>query len=247
MRTRNRSRRWALGVPVVLVLVAVVVVALLYSNRDNRTPATASTSTSSLLVVTWGPSLCSVERSNPGCRSGHVKGLGPTLILHGLWPQPTSEQYCPLPSGQRDLPSLQLPADLTDDLQSKMSDVGIMAPHEWKTHGSCSGVSATEYFRVSSTLAEQAGAILDPVFRTADGRVTIEAIRAALDAGLSAGAGKRVMLICRDTDRGPLAYEVRLSLPSVADLAQVPDVSLRDVIAKGPTLSGGCRRGSVPR
>ncbi|WP_163802320.1 ribonuclease T2 family protein [Mycolicibacterium anyangense] len=246
MDFRNRRRRRFVGVVAVLVVLVAAVVAVRYVNRPRPTPSAAPRSTSSLLVVTWGPSLCSLERSNPGCRSGHVGGLGPALILHGLWPQPTSEQYCALPAGPRDLSSLNLPKDLQSDLQSKMSDVGIMAPHEWKAHGSCSGVPPAVYFRVSSSLADQAVAVLDPVFRGTD-RVSIEAIRAAVDTGFGAGAGKRVTLVCRDTDRGPVAYEVRLSLPPVADLAAAATLSLGAVITQGPTLSGGCRRGSVPR
>ncbi len=47
---------------------------------------------------------------------------------------------------------------------------------------------------------------------------------------------------------GILAYEVRVSLPPVAELrAASKTLSLRDVVHKGPAISAGCRGGLVPR
>ncbi len=234
------------------VVVAAVVFSVFVEDRP-REPASnvAANSTSSLLVVTWGPSLCTVDRSNAGCRSGHVGKLGPTLILHGLWPQPSTEQFCGLPNGQREgsPPSLNLPLAVQTDLQSVMSDVAIMAPHEWNAHGTCSGLAPPEYFSIAATLAEQASAALDPVFQNGGGRVSLDAVRDRMDAEFGPGAGKRATLTCRNVEgAGMVAYEVQLSLPPVVDLksAQAP-VSLKDVITKGPTLSAGCRRGAVPR
>ena len=162
------------------VVVAAVVFSVFVEDRP-RGPASdvAADSTSSLLVVTWGPSLCTAERSNPGCRSGHVGKLGPTLILHGLWPQPSTEQFCGLSKTAREgsLSSLNLPQAVQTDLQSKMSDVSIMAPHEWNAHGTCSGLAPPEYFSIAATLAEQASTALDPVFQNGGGRVSLDALR----------------------------------------------------------------------
>lgn len=237
----------ALGV----VVVAAVVFSVFVEDRPREHASNvAANSTSSLLVVTWGPSLCTVDRSNAGCRSGHVGKLGPTLILHGLWPQPSTEQFCGLPKGQRDgsLPSLNLPQTVQTDLQSRMSDVAIMAPHEWNAHGTCSGLAPPEYFSIAAALAEQASAALDPVFQDGGGRVSLDAVRARMDAEFGPGAGKRATLTCRKVDgAGMVAYEVQLSLPPVVDLKSAPTpVSLKDVITKGPALSAGCRRGAVP-
>ena len=237
----------ALGVAVV----AAVVFSVFVEDRP-RGPATnvAANSTSSLLVVTWGPSLCTVDRANAGCRSGHVGQLGPTLILHGLWPQPSTEQFCGLPKTQREgsLSSLNLPQAVQTDLQSMMSDVKIMAPHEWNAHGTCSGLAPPEYFGIAAALAEQASTALDPVFQNGGGRVSIDAVRDRLDAAFGPGAGNRAALTCRNVDgAGMVAYEVQLSLPPVVDLKSAPTpLSLKDVIAKGPPLSVGCRRGTVP-
>jgi ribonuclease T2 len=233
------------------VVVAAVVFSVFVEDRPREPASTvAADSTSSLLVVTWGPSLCATDGSNPGCRSGHVGKLGPTLILHGLWPQPSTEQFCGISKNQRDgsLSSLNLPQAVQTDLQSKMSDVAIMAPHEWNAHGTCSGLAPPEYFSIAATLAEQASTALDPVFLNGGGRVSLDALRDRMDAEFGPGAGKRVSLTCRKVEGAAMvAYEVQLSLPPVVDLksAQAP-VALKDVITKGPPLSTGCRRGVLP-
>ena len=250
-RTRRRTVL-AIAAALIAVVVAFVTVNVLVGHRDRQSSDNVTAnSTSSLLVVTWGPSLCTAERSNPGCRSGHVGKLGPTLILHGLWPQPSTEQFCGLPKGQRagSLPSLNLPQAVQTDLQSKMSDASIMAPHEWNAHGTCSGLAPAEYFSLAATLAGQASQVLDPVFRDGGGRVSLDAVRARLDAEFGPGAGKRASLTCRNVEEaGMVAYEVQVSLPPIVDLKSAqPPVSLKDVITKGPPLSAGCRRGAVPR
>ena len=231
-----------------VAVVAAVVFSVFVEDRQ-RGPASnvAANSTSSLLVVTWGPSLCATDRANAGCRSGHVGKLGPTLILHGLWPQPSTEQFCGLSKTAREgsLSSLNLPQAVQTDLQSKMSDVSIMAPHEWNAHGTCSGLAPPEYFSIAATLAEQASTALDPVFQNGGGRVSLDALRARMDAEFGPGAGKRVSLTCRNLQgAGMVAYEVQLSLPPVVDLKSA--VSLKDVITKGPPRSTGCQRGVVP-
>lgn len=240
-------------VSVVLATVAVVGVAfsLLVLDREPRPQAAEpGSSTSSLLTLTWGPSLCAVDPSNTGCQSGHVDRLGKVFVLHGLWPQPSTEQYCDVPRGShgRKTP-VALPDDLRAALQTKMSDATAMATHEWYAHGTCSGVTAPEYFRIAAALTDQANAVLDPLFsRTSGSQISARTVREAFDARFGAGAGQRVTLNCRDSGRREsLVYEVRLSLPTVAALrAGTNPVSLRDALATGPAVPPGCGRGQVP-
>ncbi|TGD84282.1 ribonuclease T(2) [Mycolicibacterium sp. CH28] len=251
----RRSHRTVLSAVVVAVVIAAIVVAVRVVDRPPAPSETAAPSSdSSLLVVTWGPSLCKIEPSNPGCRSGHVADLGSTLILHGLWPQPSTQRFCGVPktgggSGTRP-PALGLPQDVQADLRSMMSDVAIMAPHEWSAHGTCSGLAPADYFGIAATLTKQLVNILDPVFQKAEGgRVSLSAVRARFETELGGRAGERVGMQCRQVDgTGVLAYEVRLSLPPVAELqAASKPVSLGDVVDKGPAISAGCGGGLVPR
>lgn len=249
---------FSVSVGLAAVVVAVIVFRFLATDRSPGSSANdPGDSTSSLLVVTWAPSLCKVESSSPGCANGHVSTLGRTLILHGLWPQPAAEQFCGLPKAvagrpgrlhDADLPAVILPEDVTAKLQSMMSDVTAMVPYEWYRHGTCSGVPPAVYFGNAVALTEQVRKTLDPVFgAAAGGRLSVSAVRDRFDAEFGKGAGMRVGLKCRGADReGLVAYEVRLSFPPVVDLgADGRTVSLRDALGKGPTISAGCRYGRV--
>ncbi|MCH9721279.1 MAG: ribonuclease T(2) [Actinomycetia bacterium] len=234
----------------VIVAIAVAYSLLVLDRRPTGPSAAAGDSTSSLLVLTWGPSLCTVAPSNPGCRSGHVGRLGETFVLHGLWPQPSSEQYCDVPKrvAARERTPVQLPSDLKNSLTAIMSDP-VITTHEWYAHGTCSGVAPPEYFGFATTLTEQAGKVLDPLFDDASGRVlSARSLRETFDAQFGGGAGKRVGLSCRNAgNQGSVVYEVRLSLPPVVDLPATPGgVSLREVLAKGPAIPAGCGQGRVP-
>jgi len=232
-----------------VVVIAAVAFSVLVLDRKPRPTETAANSSSSLLVVTWAPSLCKVEPSNSGCRSGHVGSLGPSFVLHGLWPQPSTEQYCEVPKGtpDRDRKPVQLPPDLQASLKAMMSDSAIMTTHEWYAHGTCSGVTPPEYFGVAAALADQAGRVLDPVFKQAAGQqISARSVRQVVDAQLGAGTGKRVGLSCRDASgAGSIAYEVRFSLPPVAQL-QRDSPSLAGALAGGPTVAPGCGQAGVP-
>lgn len=228
------------------ILLALVAVGVLMRERRTEPASPPSASDSSLLVVTWGPSLCKVESSIKGCRSGRVGSLGQSFVLHGLWPQPKDQQYCGVPKNSRDRKEVPLPPDLQARLKSLMSDSSVMAPHEWYAHGSCSGVTPTEYFSIATTLADQAIAVLDPVFdRQAGGRINARSVREAVDAQFGSGAGARVALACKDAGGGPVVYEVRLSLPPVARLRPDPP-SLAEALAAAPAVPPGCGQGRLP-
>lgn len=231
------------------VVVAAVSFSLLVLDRKPRPAESASASSSSLLVVTWGPSLCKVEPSNSGCKSGHVRSLGRTFVLHGLWPQPATEQYCDVPrrTPDRERRPVSLPPDLQASLKAMMSDSALMTTHEWYAHGTCSGVAPPDYFGLAAELAGQAGTLLDPIFQRAAGqRVSARSVRQAVDAKFGAGAGNRVGLSCRNAPgEVGIVYEVQFSLPPIVQLRR-DSASLADSLASGPTLSPGCGQGTVP-
>ncbi len=241
------------------IVIATVAFSLLVVDRSPGSTALGpGTSSSSLLVVTWGPSLCKVEPSNRGCTSGHVGTLGRTFLLHGLWPQPPIEQFCGVPkrvadraSARRegDMPSVSLPEDVRTNLDSVMSDVTLMAPHEWYTHGTCSEVTPSVYFSDAVTLTEEVRKILDPVFEQAQGQqLSPSTVRDRFDAEFGEGTGERVGLVCSGVDgEGSVLTDVHLSLPPVAALRAAENtLSLADLLEKGPTISAGCLNGSVP-
>ncbi len=234
-------------------VVALVAVSLLVVDRSpDPVSSEPAASTSSLLVLTWAPNLCTAAAGSPGCATGHVAGMGRTFVLHGLWPQPPDEQFCGVPKKvaeqARDLkssemPSVPLPQQLQGDLQSVFTDVGVMAPHEWYRHGSCSGVTPAAYFGAAARLTAQISHELDPVFDKArGGEVSLATVREKFDTDFGAGAGNRVGFECREVGDQILIFEVRLSLPPVTDFSAA-GTGLAGLLGKGPTIPAGCRKG----
>lgn len=249
-------------VSVSIALAVAVASAVVYSQffldrSPVRPPNEPGNSVSSLLVMTWGPSLCEVEAANSGCKSGHVGSLGPSLILHGLWPQPKSQQLCGVPKSVADragntqgksMPSVDLPGDVRARLQTMMSDASIMVPHEWYTHGTCSGLGPGDYFTLAASFADQVSKVLDPVFVSSRGkRLSPGKVRGSIDTAFGKGAGDRVGLTCRTVgSRGSVTYEVQLSLPAVVEMRSAADTSVGQWLLKGPVTSAGCGQGIVP-
>jgi len=117
-----------------------------------------------VLALSWSPTFCALEgeaRDNPQCD----RDLG--WVLHGLWPQFESgwPSYCRSPHRN---PSRAQTAEMVDIMGSSGS-----AWHQWKKHGVCSGLSATDYY----ALARQAFGMIrmPPVLRKLDKSVTLPA------------------------------------------------------------------------
>jgi ribonuclease T2 len=91
-----------------------------------------------LLNLSWSPEFCYSHPSAAECAQHRA------FTLHGLWPQNTGGSYpenCSTAPGPRD------PAEFSD----LYPDAGLLR-HEWKTHGTCSGLGPDAFF----TLARKA-------------------------------------------------------------------------------------------
>lgn len=95
-----------------------------------------------VMALSWSPNWCALEgdaRRSAQCDAG--TGLGWTL--HGLWPQYHRgyPSYCQTAARP---PSPQMTTEMSD-----IMGTGGLAWHQWKKHGSCSGLSAAEYYALS--------------------------------------------------------------------------------------------------
>jgi len=88
-----------------------------------------------LLTLSWAPEYCHGHRGSPECNGAH-----PGFVVHGLWPQDDTGQW---PSHCSNAPGLSNPTAMLDI----MPDPRLIA-HEWATHGTCTGLSAPQYFAV---------------------------------------------------------------------------------------------------
>jgi ribonuclease T2 len=85
-----------------------------------------------LLNLSWSPEFCFSHRSAPEC------GKGATFVLHGLWPQNSDGTY---PQNCSGAPGPADPSQFSDIYP----DQGLLE-HEWRTHGTCSGLSPDAFF-----------------------------------------------------------------------------------------------------
>jgi ribonuclease T2 len=96
------------------------------------TPSASQSFDYYLLNLSWSPEFCHSHPTNAQC------SIHSTFVLHGLWPQNANGSY---PQNCSSAPG---PAD-----PSKYSDIypdpGLLQ-HEWKTHGTCSGLAPDAYF-----------------------------------------------------------------------------------------------------
>jgi len=105
-----------------------------HKSRRGRadTTAVAGTFDFYLLNLSWSPEFCTTHRGSQEC--GH--GLG--FVVHGLWPQYGNGNY---PENCSTAPGPANPKSYTDIIPT-----ANLVEHEWRTHGTCSGLNADDYF-----------------------------------------------------------------------------------------------------
>ncbi|HCF3047438.1 hypothetical protein U6010_11155 [Pseudomonas aeruginosa] len=107
-------------------------------------------------AVTWQPTFCLLNASNPGCKNYRAD-----FYTHGIWPYfKTTEQttnkhpsICISSPGCSEgeacnIDASTLSSTLKDPAYRKLvtSDPSGLMQHEWKKHGTCYGKNQTEYF-----------------------------------------------------------------------------------------------------
>ncbi len=168
-----------------------------------------------VLSLSWSPSWCAIEgdeRGSPQCDAAADHGW----VLHGLWPQyhrgfPAHCQTAERPPSRA----------MTRAMADIMGTPGL-AWYQWKKHGSCSGLSATDYFALSRRAYEQVHR--PEVFRKLGKPVRLPAhvVEAAFLKANPGWQADMITITCRD---GRI-QEARLCLAK--DLTPVP--CGRDVI-----------------
>ncbi len=113
-------------------------VASMRSEAESKTAQTTGTGFDYyLLNLSWSPEYCYSHPSAVECAE-HA-----TFVLHGLWPENNDGTY---PENCSNTPG---PAD-TAQYQDLYPDPGLLN-HEWRTHGTCSGLSADAFFTTART------------------------------------------------------------------------------------------------
>jgi len=92
-----------------------------------------------VLALSWAPAFCAHQTERSYFRECDPRrSVG--FVIHGLWPQ--NDTGRPLEYCKEVHP---LSHDIVDDTLGIMPDRSLIQ-HEWRAHGSCSGLSSREYF-----------------------------------------------------------------------------------------------------
>jgi ribonuclease T2 len=88
-----------------------------------------------LFTLSWSPEYCHSHRDVPQCTGSIRYGF----IVHGLWPEFNRgfPEHCS---------NEPLPSDVS--AVSRIMPDSSLIRHEWSTHGTCSGLSANQYFQL---------------------------------------------------------------------------------------------------
>ncbi len=92
-----------------------------------------------VLALSWSPTYCETEatdRDRLQCGSGRPFAF----VAHGLWPEEIDgrdPEFCDAEA--------RVPASLIDGMLDIMPAPGLIG-HQWRKHGSCTGLSMADYF-----------------------------------------------------------------------------------------------------
>lgn len=207
-----------------------------------------------ILAASWQPAFCETNQRKPECSSQTKDRFDATnFSLHGLWPM--RKDYCDVSGDLRaadkdgdwnKLPAVELSAATKTALAKAMPGTQSgLERHEWIKHGTCTKLSADDYFATSVRLIDElnASAVRD-LFATNIGKpLTAQAIKAVFDKSFGAGAGDRVKMSCRRAGGNRVIAELTIGLSE--DATSNGETSLRDLIQGAGRTSFGCNEGVV--
>lgn len=92
-----------------------------------------------ILTLSWSPAYCARAKAEADPdQCGADRGFG--FVVHGLWPQYKDGSYPATCTRDRTVPK-----SVVEQTMPIMPSIGLIV-HEWTKHGTCSGLSAPDYF-----------------------------------------------------------------------------------------------------
>lgn len=180
-----------------------------------------------VLSLSWSPSYCEAEgakanRQQCGASRPHA------FVVHGLWPQ--FERGYPENCGTGEV---KVSDQTARSLYDIMPSAGLIR-HQWRKHGSCSGLSQSDYFAVLRTAREKVA--IPEAYRRLDAYRRVDPERVE-DEFLAANPGLSADGIAVTCDRRFLR-EVRICLTKELEFRDCGEVDRRscsrDSIAMPP-------------
>jgi ribonuclease T2 len=169
-----------------------------------------------LLSLSWAPAFCALEgdRSAARRRQKECRNRAYGFVVHGLWPQYNRgfPEACQVPPPRLDRAIVAAMLDLMPEPR--------LVYNEWDRHGTCSGLSARDYF---ATVRKARAAVTIPQEYQDLHQALVAAPAAVKDAFISANSGLRrgdIAVGCQ----GRRLTEVRLCLSKDLKFRACPDV-----------------------
>lgn len=178
-----------------------------------------------VLALSWSPTYCLGERASPAqCRTATPHGF----VVHGLWPQYERgfPDFCQSPAPY-------VPEDVISGITDLMPSKGLVL-HEWRRHGTCSGLSPAAYFSTVRRASERVK--LPEALRAPSAPLTMTPaeVESAFQTANPGLAADMIAVSCLD---GRLK-EVRVCMTRDLAFTSCPEVDRR--------ACGGGRRLDVP-
>ena len=179
-----------------------------------------------VLALSWSPTYC----AGPGARRDDVQcapGRGLGFVVHGLWPQ--YDRGFPSNCSAVERPLTRNAIDAAGEV---MPSEGL-ARHEWRTHGTCSGLDPVAYFK--AVKAARTAVTIPDALNKPDGTIRAAPIDIARQF-VAANKGLRPDMMAVTCRRGQL-QEVRICFSKdLRGFAPCPEVARQNCRAGEVTI-----------
>jgi len=207
-----------------------------------------------LLALSWQPAFCDTHPGKSECKNRLSDRFDAShFVLHGLWPEPRSLEYCKTSPTEKGLDNAKAwmslpPVILKESIRERLNtlmpgSLSGLDRHEWVRHGRCYGDDPERFFEVALTyLGAINASSFERHFRDHLGAVlAADSLRLAFEESFGSGAGRALELICVPFKGQWLYSEVRIHLKGTSsDPALFSDSLDREYVAQK-----GCEQGLV--
>lgn len=167
-----------------------------------------------VLAISWSPSYCAAEGASANRRQCEARPPH-GFVVHGLWPQHEQgwPEFCA--PGSEEWVADELARSMLDIMPSS----GLVG-HQWRKHGSCSGLSQEDYFALTRAAFERI-ALPDPAPLTP----LVDPVRlATMVRSANEGLEEGQMAVTCDAT---YLREIRICMTGNLDFRACPEVAAR--------------------
>ncbi|NTJ41773.1 ribonuclease [Agrobacterium larrymoorei] len=177
-----------------------------------------------VLSLSWSPAFCASDagkNSRQQCGSERKYGF----VVHGLWPQNERgyPEFCGKDQNER------VPEAIGRTMFDIMPSMGLIG-HQWRKHGTCSGLSQQAYFETTRAAYDRIVLPLEISSGRQNIRLSADAIETAFTAANPNMTKQGIAISCD----GPRMDEVRICLNKDLSFRSCPEVDRK-----------GCRSNST--